>query len=450
MFLAAGALVAIASPAGAHGAGGRLDLPIPAWQLAWAASFALLSSFAALGFFWNRPRLERAATGWALPSWLQAGRVFTAAGRVVGLAAFGAVLYAALWGTTEAGANISSFAIYIIFWVGIPLVSALLGDVWAALNPFYTLADLGAWLRARIGGRPLSVVDRSAGHHWWAVASVFCFAWLELAFHNSDSPRAIGTFMAVYAAVMLTGACVGGRGWVRGADGFGVLFTIIAALAPLWRDGDGAWRVRAPLAGLSRLPVKPGTVTFILTVLGSTAFDGFTRSSFWLDITSGRGGWVLTAFNTGGLVFVIGMVMFFYRLAIMAASRITGDSEADLGDAFGPSLIPIALAYTVAHYFSFLIFEGQMFFSLLSDPLAQGWDLFGTATRPIDYAVLSPAAIAWIQTAGIALGHIAGAAAAHDRALERYPARLAVRSQYPILAVMIAYTVGGLLLLLGA
>ena len=449
--MAAAALLLSAAPARAHGAGGRLDLPIPAWQLAWAASFAVAASFAALGFFWSKPRLAEAAKGRALPSPPRAlRRGLAAAGRVLGLAAFAATLFAALWGSTEPGANISSFAVYIIFWVGMPLVTALLGDVWAALNPFYTLADLGAWARARAAGRPMSEAEPSAGHHWWAVAAIFCFAWLELAYHNSGSPRAIGAFMAVYATAMLAGACVGGRGWVRQADGFGVLFTKISALAPVWRDESGVRRVRLPLAGLSRMPVKPGTVTFILTVLGSTAFDGFTRSSFWLDVTSNRGGWILTAFNTGGLVFVIGMVMFFYRLAIMAASRITGDSEADLGDAFGPSLIPIALAYTAAHYFSFLVFEGQMFFSLLSDPLALGWDLFGTASRTIDYTVLSPNAIAWIQTAAIAFGHIAGVAAAHDRALERYPAPLALRSQYPMLAVMIAYTIGGLLLLLGA
>ena len=447
----AAALLLSAAPAWAHGAGGRLDLPIPAWQLAWAASFAVAASAAALGFFWSKPRLATAAIGKALPSPPRAlRRGLATAGRALGLAAFAATLYAALWGSVEPGANISSFAVYIIFWVGMPLVTALLGDAWAVLNPFYTLADLGAWARARATGRPMQPAEPSDGHHWWAVASIFCFAWLELAYHDSGSPRAIGVFMAAYAAAMLAGACLGGRGWVRGADGFGVLFTKISALAPLWRDESGVRRVRFPLAGLSRMPVKPGTVTFILTVLGSTAFDGFTRSSFWLDITSNRGGWTLTAFNTGGLVFVIGMVMFLYRLAIMAASRITGDSEADLGDAFGPSLIPIALAYTTAHYFSFLVFEGQMFFSLLSDPLALGWDLFGTASRPIDYTVLSPDAIAWIQTAAIALGHIAGVAAAHDRALERYPSPLAVRSQYPMLAVMIAYTIGGLLLLLGA
>ena len=47
--------------------------------------------------------------------------------------------------------------------------------------------------------------------------------------------------------------------------------------------------------------------------------------------------------------------------------------------AFVHSLVPIAMVYVVAHYLTFLVFEGQAISYLASDPLGQGWDLFGTA-----------------------------------------------------------------------
>ena len=115
----------------------------------------------------------------------------------------------------------------------------------------------------------------------------------------------------------------------------------------------------------------------------------------------------------------------------------------------GPSLVPIVVAYTVAHYFSFLVLDGQAILRLASDPFGMGWNLFGTAAYRVNYGLLSTTAIAWIQTAAIAVGHVLAVLAAHDRAVERYPAGLALRSQYPMLAAMIGYTVGGLFLLLG-
>jgi len=133
--------------------------------------------------------------------------------------------------------------------------------------------------------------------------------------------------------------------------------------------------------------------------------------------------------------------------AVMAS--VTGDRERELADMFVPSLLPIAAAYIVAHYFSYFVIEGQSILAHISDPFGEGWDLFGTATRRIDYTVVSVGTIAWVQTAAIVVGHILGVIVAHDIAVERYPPRLALRSQYPMLAAMIAYTVIGLLLLLG-
>ena len=448
--LAAAAWWMLIDTAAAHGVGGRLDLPVPLWQLAWAASFAVAASFVALGMFWGTPKFRAAAAGKVLPKpFQQACRVQAAVVRTVGLIALGVLLYAGLAGNTNPSVNIAPVAIYIIFWVGLQVVSVLVGDVWLHLSPFSTLADGSARMWARLRGSLSADADRGSGNHWWAVAAIFGFVWLELAFHDSTDIRVLGVYLAAYTVALLAGAAVFGRGWLHDAEGFGVLFTKLSAMAPLHRDG-GALRLRAPLAGLAALPIKRGSVAFILVVLGSTTFDGFTRSSVWLDVAAERTGWELTAVNTVGLVFVIFAVFVLYRAAIAGMSAITGDTERELADVFAPSLLPIAAAYTIAHYFSYLLLEGQQIIAHISDPFGRGRDLFGTATYQVDYTAISTDTIAWTQTAAIAVGHVLAVAVAHDRAVERWPRRLAMRSQYPMLAVMICYTVIGLLLLLGA
>lgn len=445
------AVLAPASEAAAHGVGGRTDLPIGVWNLVWAASFAVAVSFVALGLFWTEPKLGPAAEGAALPPPVQRiGRTLLSPARFLGLAGLAVVGYAALWGNPNPSVNISPIAFFVIFWVGVQIASALLGDFWGGFNPFPILADTAARLRPRFASASPAPADAGAGNHWWAVAAILSFAWLELAYHDSDSPRSIGAYLVVYTLAMIGGGLVFGRGWGRGADGFGVLFAKIGAMAPLCRDRSGVWRRRPPLAGLSALEVKPGTIAFVLAVLGSTSFDGFTRSSVWLDIASNRSGWELTAVNTLGLVFVIGIVMVVYRAAIAVMAGLTGRLEAELARAFVPALVPVVVAYSVAHYFSFLVLEGQAVYALASDPFGMGWDLFGTVEYRVNYTWVSTSAIAWTQTAAIAAGHALGVAVAHDRALELFEShRLAVRSQYPMLAAMLVYTVAGLFLLLG-
>ena len=290
------AVVVTASPAAAHGIGGRTDLPLPAWQMAWAAGFAVASSFVILGAFWSRPRLEAAAHGRRLADLTTlAGRVVEVFLKLIGLFLFGVMMFAAWDGNTNASTNITGDALFIWFWVGLQFVSFLLGDVWRAFNPFVTLADSAAWVRSRVTGTQLSLPTEREESLWPAVAAIFGFVWFELAYHSSSSPRSIGVFLTVYSVVLLGGAAVKGRGWVRSADGFAVLFTKLAAAAPFYRDDNGSLRIRPPLAGLSTVPDVPGTVPFILVVLGSTTFDGFTRSSFWTDIAGTRTGWSASA-----------------------------------------------------------------------------------------------------------------------------------------------------------
>lgn len=432
------------SPAAAHGVGGRTDLPLPLWLFTYGAAAALLLSFVALRALWPKPRLAAAASGAPIPSRLQRlAPLLMVAGRVIGLVGLAVVLTAAAWGEPDTADNIAPVGLYVVFWVGLQVLSAIAGDLWRVVNPFDTIA---AAVQTAV---PRRFVTPDGGPEWTAAAMLFSFLWLELAYYDAADPRAIAVWLALYTAAAVAGAIVWGRGWLRRGEGFTVLFRLLAHLAPIGRDGEGRLRLRPPLSGLSAVTASPGVVAVIIVTLGSTTFDGLSRTTFWVDVLGNRTGWARTSLNTIGLVWVIGIVWVAYQLATRAAARTGRKPADDTTLAFAASLIPIVFAYTLAHYFSLLVFEGQTAIALLSDPYGRGWDLFGTAGNTIDYRVLSTATIAYVQAGAIVVGHVAGVIAAHDRAVELWPRRVAERTQYPMLAVMIAYTVGGLAILLG-
>jgi hypothetical protein len=119
-----------------------------------------------------------------------------------------------------------------------------------------------------------------------------------------------------------------------------------------------------------------------------------------------------------------------------------------LAGRFVHTLVPIALAYVVAHYFSLLVYDGQATAFLASDPLGDGSDIFGTADSQVDFSVLTPNSIWYVQVGTLILGHAAGLTLAHDRALVLYRRpRDAIRSQYWMLIVMVGFTSLGLWLL---
>ena len=140
-----------------------------------------------------------------------------------------------------------------------------------------------------------------------------------------------------------------------------------------------------------------------------------------------------------------------YLLGVRGMRTVRGaPSFAALRSGFAHTLIPIAFAYLVAHYFSLFVFQEQAQFTyLLSDPLGTATtDLFGTASGGIDYSVLSANAIWYVQVGVLVAGHVAGLTLAHDRAVALWgDYRQAARSQYWMLAVMVAFTCFGLYLL---
>jgi hypothetical protein len=288
---------------------------------------------------------------------------------------------------------------------------------------------------------------------------LFLFAALELAYFDPSNPRALGIAIVLYSLVQWFGAAWFGReAWFTNAEAFTAYFATLAHIAPLAvrEDTDGA-RVlvlRPPLVGLTRFATPPGTVAFVAVMLGSVGFDGFSRTSWWLDRreevrNAAPGSFDLTGtlVNAVGLLLAVLAVGAAYLLAVAIAKRLAHTDE-DLVHAFVGSLVPIALVYAVSHYFSLLIGQGQAAIQLASDPLGKGWNLFGTADMTVDLTPVSPNTIWYVQVTVLLAGHLAGLALAHDRAVELFPSsRQALRTQYPFLVLMVLYTVAGLWLL---
>jgi hypothetical protein len=153
--------------------------------------------------------------------------------------------------------------------------------------------------------------------------------------------------------------------------------------------------------------------------------------------------------GTAGLLFCVALVGCFYRAAISGMAGLDSRHPApELARRFVHTLVPISYGYLLAHYFSLLVFQGQAVGFLASDPFGRGADLLGTSGWAVDYALVSAAAIWYVQVAALVAGHVAGLTLAHDRALIVYDRRtLATRSQYWMLVVMVGFTCLGLYLL---
>ena len=446
----------------AHGIGGVRDLPVPAWLFFWGAGIVLVVSFVLLGALWRQPLLARLADGRPAPDALSRVVLSTPLRVVLQAASAGLlalVLAAALVGDTDPFRNLAPTWIYVVFWLGLPLLSVLLGDVWRVLSPWRAIADGAVWAWERSGrpARPLGAYPERLGR-WPAAVLLFAFAALELAYSDPSSPRALALATALYTYVTLFGFVAFGREtWSARGEAFAVLFSYLARISPL-AVRDGRLVVRAPLSGLAGAEPVPGSVAFLAVMLGTVGFDGFSRASAWQDLLAEvEAPYVLespdladllaTLVNLGGMVGIVLLVAAAY-LAACAAARSTVRAPRSLVPDFLLGLVPIAFVYLVAHYFSLFVIQGQFAIPLLSDPFGKGWDLLGTAGYVPDLAPFSPNTVWYVQVGSLVAGHVAGLAVAHDRAVAIFRDRgAALRSQYAMLVLMVLYTVGGLWLL---
>ena len=444
-------------PALAHGLGGRADLPIPAWLFGWAAAAVLVVSFVALAALWTKPKLER--DSWRpLPGGV--GRALASppvevVGGAVGVALLMLVVWSGAAGSQVTTENLAPTFVYVAFWVALVPVSVVFGDVFRAFNPWRAAGRAIGWAASKAAGEPLTAPLRYPERlgRWPAVAGLLAFTWLELAAQDGDLPRNVALAALVYS--LLTGmamALYGVDAWIGRGEAFSVYFNLFSRISPFERRGREVG-VRRPLSGLTSFdPGLPGTVALLAVAIGGVSFDGASEGALWAGVVPeltdffeslglARGGAVEAA-STVGLLATVALVYGLYRIGVAGARTVGGGFTTDrLARAFAHSLVPIALVYVAAHYLTLLVFQGQALIPLLSDPLGRGADRLGGGGGVIDYGVIDATAVWYIQVGLVVAGHVAALTLAHDRALVVYDRpQLAVRSQYWLLAVMIAFT----------
>ena len=448
--------------ASAHGFGQRYELPLPLSFYFVGGAAAVVFSFVVVGLFVRQTRRPSASARIDLLAH-PFGRLLALLAlplKLIAFVLFLVTIYAGFFGNQDPYRNIAPTLVWIIGWVGLAYVSALIGDVWALINPWRTLFDAADSLYRRNTGRPLSLnwPYPSALGAWPAVVLLLAFSWIELVYPNPAVPRHIAGFALAYSVLTWSGMLLFGRdAWLRHGEVFSVVFGTFARFAPTevivadpMSGRRSSWTLRPFAAGLVGETASPSIAAFVLLLLSTVLYDGLLGTPEWAVLER-----VLTAplasFGEPAVLAVrtICLVAFWllflgtYRLVSVLMSWTMGGvrSPREIAQSFAFTLIPIAIGYHVAHYFLFLLVQGQYIVPLISDPFGYGWNLFGTAGYRPDIAIVG-ARFAWyLAVSAVVLGHIVAVYLAHVRAMQIFDARAAVlRSQVPLTALMVVYT----------
>jgi hypothetical protein len=489
-------LLMLAAPdhALAHGFGIRYDIPVPFWLYAYGAAAAVVLTFVLLVDTrpapHRYPRFDLLRVGWFRAVF--AAKPFLFCLRLLSVALFFLVVLSGLLGDQTPENNLVPTFVWIVWWVGLSLLTALAGNLWELVNPWKIPFEWAGELvnRLRLGKGLGPYLSYPAGWGVWpALALYSAFAWVELVFLGSSDPSNIAVLALIYSAITWAGMTLFGKdAWLRGGEAFSVFFGILARFAPTEvrvtdsgickgcgapcqaADGgcvncyecfaraapeDRQLNLRPPAVGLSRPePVTADRLTFVVFVLALVTYDGLMATPLWLRMRTLAAPTVeplgvpgigdLYFIQTLGLISVPLLLLAAYLGFVKLAQIFSGGATSfwRFAAAYVYTLVPIALAYQAAHYYTLLVIQGQSIVALISDPFGRGWNLFGTAGYEINVGILGADLVWYSQVALIVVGHVIAVYLAHGIALRLLgDEKRAVRSQYPMLALMVLYTV---------
>lgn len=431
----------------AHGFGSRYELSLPKWLfIAGGAgvvlvSFVVVSVFAGReegGFAYSSRRIVETPLRPLLSTWLvRSVRAAAVVLLFVGVAA-------GLVGPVDFNENLLTNLVWVGWWVGYTFTVIFVGNTWPALNPWKNVYE---WITSVLG-RDLSLDREYAWGHVPATVLFVGFAWLEIVGPVSQDPRWMAGLVLAYSVYVWVGMVVFGPAtWLRNADPFTRLYAYLGKFAPLSPVRGGEARMYGVgLVEHDDALHESGALVFLITVLYTVTFDGFLATPEWrsLALSAPRApvdyGTTTVLMLSGLGVFVGAYLAFGWGVRAAAGSAMSGGY---LARRFALSLLPIAIVYQVAHFYTFLLIQGQFLVLALADPFGLGWNLLGVGGfEPSSQVPFLSVQFVWqSQVLLILLGHVVAVWVAHHIALEVFEdRRRTIRSQLPMMGLMILYT----------
>jgi hypothetical protein len=441
--------------AAAHAGEGAEILLLPTELYIIGGAAAVLASFCVLALLHRKretARAARVAESHAVPRGIVRGI------SLLSLALLVVLITAGFAGKPNPLSNPLPLAVWTLWWMGFTLAVVVIGNVWSIVNPWIGLYGLLPW-RA-----PLDYPE--AWGYLPAVLLFLGFAWFELVHVVPQDPEQLAIAVFLYWLVNFGCLLIFGPRWLQRGEAFSVFFAMAGSFSP-WR-----WRMVAEGGKPSVTRgfgwrdgsrnqdfADPTGVLFVLVTLSSVSFDGLSRTFSWvgwlgLNPLEFPGRSAVLWQNSAGLissVFVLGAL---YALAIELGPHRTGliPKRRAAWGRFVLALVPISIAYHLAHYLPSLIVGFPSAILALADPFGSGWALLpkgmvhesSSMGLGHDMVVL----IYRVQTGIIVIGHIMATLMAHRIALAQTDdRRKAVLSEIPLAVLMVGYTLFGLWLL---
>jgi hypothetical protein len=448
---------ALGSPAlaYAHAFEERYDLPAPLSYFATGAAAVVVLSFVVAQVVVEHtaetaaPRAKHVYLGALLPA-------LRITSRALGLLLFALTIVAGLYGTADPLMNFAPTMVWIIWWVGLSLIVACAGNIWLALDPWRTLYDVLDGLARHMGvhrGLTLGWHYPAALGAWPAVVLLLGLSWFEVAYPQAAVPYRLACVALAWSAVTLLGmVCFGSDTWQRNADVFAIYFATLGRFAPLAAGHDPrSLTLRAPGRGLiAEHAGSTAMVCFVMAMLSTVLFDGLLSGQvWWLAQTHIRRVAPFLVDPDGyrmGAAGLIGVWLMFLAVYLatcaVTATLVRKHSIGQIARLFAFTLVPIAIAYNIAHNCANLLVQGQQLIALASDPLGLKWNLFGTANFRPDIGLIDARLTWYIAIAAIVAGHVIAVWLAHRLALREFGTRReAALATVPLTLLMVAYTV---------
>jgi hypothetical protein len=482
-----------------YAVGPAYDLPLPLTTFQWAGAAVVGISFVMMTVFASHrtgptaihyPRREVAALNW-VPS----SSFVHAIGGFIGVVGLLVLILTGLFGPSQPDQNLAVYLLWVYVWAGMAVVTGLIGPVWDAINPFRAINSVVTVVRARRAAGAAAAVPAGAGagtvsaadgddalvaavatedqatvrlpeadrlRHlgiWPAVGLFFLFGLADVTGVSTNRPWSMALLALAYTVFTVWGMQrFGGASWLTHVEFFTVLFSILRRFAPL-DVREGRVFLRPMGAGLlDRMDVGWDWVLFVILMLSTLAFDAILTTSVWdgvvrvtrpvwshLGTLVGLHALQGLSFVALTLIFLAAFVICMELVIYFATIQVDGLSTATT---FALTLVPIAFVYNAAHNYASLVVQSQQVIPLLADPFGVGWHLLPTAGFKPSMLLAASALVWYVQVVLIVTGHVIAMYLAHLRAGERFRAAQSVLlSQYPILVLMVVYTMTSLWIL---